>query len=225
MHAKEPVVKKLIILIVLIACVSIVCVVPTISGYATEISIGKGIIQANVTAGSGVGDLSVSTLKDIQSIADFLIKALEKNSDVSNTIYKYFDDKPATGTALDSTGINYAPTVREEMIEATGIDTAGKYSWRIYRERKDNNNKRAEYNIFVTNVDISTMNEGDSIDFVLKYQTATDEWVHAKSNVIRAVVDKKDIINRINGDEKNGFEIIEYLEMSQGVLKPLKKKI
>lgn len=222
MHAKEPVVKKLIILIVLIACVSIVCVVPTISGYATEISIGKGIIQANVTAGSGVGDLSVSTLKDIQSIADFLIKALEKNSDVSNTIYDYFDSRTPTGTALDSTGINYAPTVREEMIEATGIDTAGKYSWRIYRASKGNNNKKAEYNIFVTNVDISTMNEGDSIDCVLRYQTATDEWVYAKSNVIRGIVDKTDIINRINGDEKNGFEIIEYLEMSQGVLKPLK---
>lgn len=214
--------KKLIVLVVLIACVSIVCIVPTVSSYATQITIGQGNIQANISTNSGVGDLSVDALQDIQKIADFLLKALENNSDVPSTIYNYFDTKPNTGTALDSTGTNYAPTVRQELIEATGIDITGKYSWRIYRVRKGNNNKKAQYNVFITNVDISTMNVGDSIDCVLRYRTEADEWVYAKSNVISATVDKTDIINRINGDENNGFKIIEHLEMSQGVLKPIK---
>lgn len=214
--------KKLIVLVLLIACVSIVCIVPTVSSYATQITIGQGNIQANVSANSGVSDLDVKTLQDIQQIASFLIKALEKNSGLPSTIYDYFDEKTATGTALDSTGVNYAPKVRQELIDNIGIDITDKYSWRIYRVSKGNNNKPAQYNVFISNLDISKMNEGDAIDFVLRYRTVADEWVYAKSNVISAVVDKSDIINRINGDENNGFVIIEYLEMSQGILKPIK---
>lgn len=214
--------KKLVILIFLIACISVVCVVPTVSSYNTQINIGTGRVEANISTSSGVGDLDVSTLQDIQKIASFLIDALKKDSGLPSTIYDYFDDKPATGTALDSTGVNYAPLVRDELIKYTGIDITGKYSWRIYRVSKGNNNKNAQYNIFITNVDISTMNVGDSLDVVLRYTTADNKWVYAKSNVIQGIVDKTDIINRINGDEKNGFEIIEDLEMSQGILKPIK---
>lgn len=214
--------KKLIVLVVLIACVSIVCIVPTVSSYATHITIGQGNIQANISANSGVGDLDYNRLQEIQQIAGFLQNALENNSEVSSTIYEYFYTRPTSGTALDSTGINYAPEVNKELLDATGIDVKGKYSWRIYRANRSDNSRGGEYNIFIANADISVMNAGDAIDFVLRYRTVADEWVYAKSNVISAVVDKIDIINRINGDENNGFKIIEHLEMSQGVLKPIK---
>ena len=103
--------------------------------------------------------------------------------------HTYFADRPQKGTVLNSTGFNHAPNLTKELISLGIINKDEELSWRIWAQGNNN------YNIFLVQKDISSLEEGASIEDVYKYDTKTNKLEKGTAKV------------RLENAEKDGQKV------------------